>query len=184
MHMAQGSNGAPQWTIDPGHSLVEFSVRHLMITSVKGHFGKVEGSFTGDPADMTGATVEATIDASSIDTRDEKRDEHLRSADFFEVEKYPQLTFKSTEVKKTGDDKYELTGDLTIRDTTRPVALQAEFTGRATDPWGNEKVGFQATGSINRKDFGLTWNAPLEAGGVLVGDEVKISLEIQAMKAE
>lgn len=183
MHMAQGSNGAPQWTIDPGHSLVEFSVRHLMITSVKGHFGTLEGTIVGNPDDMTGGSVEATIDATSIDTRDEKRDEHLRSADFFEVEKFPKLTFKSTDVKKTGDGTYDVTGDLTIRDKTVSVTLKTEFLGKATDPWGNEKIGFRASTAVNRKDFGLTWNAPLEAGGVLVGDEVKITLEIQAAKA-
>lgn len=181
--MAQANNGAATWAIDPGHSVVEFSVRHLMISTVKGHFGKLEGTIVGNPDDMSGGSVEATIDANSIDTRDAKRDEHLRSADFFEVEKFPKLTFKSTDVKKTGDNTYDVTGDLTIRDKTRAVTLKTEFLGKATDPWGNEKIGFSASTSINRKDFGLAWNAPLEAGGVLVGDEVKITLEIQAAKA-
>lgn len=180
--MAQASNGGTQWTIDGGHSHVEFSIRHLMITTVKGHFGKVEGTVTGDPDDMTGATVEATIDTTSIDTRDEKRDEHLRSADFFEVDKFPNITFKSTDVQKTGDDTYDLTGELTIRDTTLPITLKTKFSGKAVDPWGNEKAGFSAQGKINRKDFGLAWNAPLEAGGVLVGEDVTISLDVQLTK--
>lgn len=176
------SNGAAQWTIDAGHSHVEFSIRHLMITTVKGHFSKVEGTIKGNLDDMSAAQVEATIFTDSIDTRDEKRDEHLRSADFFEVEKFPNITFRSTNMTKTGDNTYDVTGDLTIRDKTQPVTLKTEFTGNVTDPWGNEKAGFTATGKINRKDFGLTWNAPLEAGGVLVGEDVNISIEVQATK--
>ncbi len=171
------------WNIDASHTLVEFGIRHLMITTVKGRFGGVEGTIKGDMDDLTGAEVDVKIDAASIDTRDEKRDEHLRSADFFEVEKYPHMTYKSTKVTKTGDKTYTIDGELTIRDVTRPVTLEAEFLGKAVDPWGNEKVGFSAKGKLNRKDFGLTWNAPLEAGGVLVGDEVTIQLEVQATKA-
>jgi len=171
------------WNIDASHTLVEFGIRHLMITTVKGRFGGVEGTIKGDMDDLTGAEVDVKIDAASIDTRDEKRDEHLRSADFFEVEKYPHMTYKSTKVTKTGEKTYTIDGELTIRDVTRPVTLEAEFLGKAVDPWGNEKVGFSAKGKLNRKDFGLTWNAPLEAGGVLVGDEVTIQLEVQATKA-
>lgn len=176
------ANGKAQWTIDAGHSHVEFSIRHLMITTVKGNFGEVEGTIVGNPEDMSDATVEVTIDVSSISTRDDKRDEHLRSADFFEVEKFPNMTFKSTGVNKTGEGTYDLTGDLTIRDQTHPVTLKTEFTGSAVDPWGNEKAGFAATGKIDRKQFGLEWNAALETGGVMVGDEVTISIEVQAAK--
>lgn len=174
---------ASQWKIDPSHTLVEFGVRHLMITTVKGRFGGVEGTITGDPGDWGNASVDVKIEAASIDTRNQDRDNHLRSADFFEVEKYPYITFKSTKVTQTGDDTFDIEGELTIRDVTKPVTLNATFLGLAKDPWGNEKVGFSAKAKINRKDFGLTWNAPLEAGGVLVGDEVTIQLEVQATKA-
>lgn len=171
------------WKIDPTHTLVEFGIRHLMITTVKGRFGGVEGTITGDLDDMTNATVDVKIDAASIDTRNEDRDNHLRSGDFFDVEKYPHITFKSTKVTKTGDDTFNVEGELTIRDVTKPVTLEATLLGTAKDPWGNEKVGFSAKAKINRTDYGLTWNAPLEAGGFLVGDDVNIELEVQAVKA-
>jgi Uncharacterized conserved protein len=171
------------WTIDPSHTIVEFGIRHLMITTVKGRFGGVEGTIKGNPDDWTDAEVEVKIDAASVDTRNEDRDNHLRSADFFEVEKYPHLTYKSTKVTKTGENSYTIEGELTIRDVTKPVTLEAEYLGKAVDPWGNEKIGFSAKAKVNRKDFGLTWNAPLEAGGFLVGDEVTIELEVQAAKA-
>ena len=174
---------ATQWKIDPSHTLIEFGVRHLMITTVKGRFGGVEGVITGDPSDWTTASVDVTIDAASVDTRNQDRDNHLRSADFFDVEKYPHITFKSTKVTKTGENTYDIEGDLTIRGVTKPVTLKATYLGSAKDPWGNEKIGFNATTKVNRKDFGLTWNAPLEAGGFLVGDEVNIELEVQAVKA-
>src|SRR5690625_5058500 len=182
--MSTENSGQTRWAIDPGHTVVEFSVRHLMISRVKGNFTEVEGTIVGDSSNFTGGSVEATIVTSSIDTRDAKRDDHLRSGDFFESETYPNMTFKSTDVKKTGDDTYDVEGELTIRDKTLPVTLKTEFTGQATDPWGNTKIGFSAETTINRKEFGLGWNAPLEAGGVMVGDEVKISLEIQAAKTE
>lgn len=178
------AQGTQKWNIDASHTLVEFGIRHLMITTVKGRFGGVEGTITGNVDDLSDATVEVKIDAASIDTRDENRDQHLRSADFFDVEKYPHLTFRSTKVTKTGDDTYTIDGDLTIRDVTKPVSLNATFLGKATDPWGNQKVGFTAQGKVNRKDFDLTWNAPLETGGFLVGDDVTISLEVQATKAD
>lgn len=171
------------WTIDPSHTIVEFGIRHLMITTVKGRFGGVEGTIKGNPDDWADAEVEVKIDAASVDTRNEDRDNHLRSADFFEVEKYPHLTYKSTKVTKTGENSYTIEGELTIRDVTKPVTLEAEYLGKAVDPWGNEKIGFSAKAKVNRKDFGLTWNAPLEAGGFLVGDEVTIELEVQAAKA-
>ncbi|HLT57976.1 MAG TPA: YceI family protein [Limnochordales bacterium] len=169
------------WKVDPSHSLVEFSVRHMMFATVKGRFSKFDAVIKGDPNDLTSATFEATIDAASIDTRDEQRDGHLRSADFFDVEKFPNLTFRSRQVTKTGDNTYQVVGDLTIRDVTRPVTLDVEFTGQGKDPWGNQRIGLRAKTSINRKDFGLTWNAPLEAGGFLVGDKVDITIEVEAV---
>ena len=169
------------WKVDPAHSLVEFSVRHMMFATVKGRFSTFEGVIKGDPKDLTNATFEATIDAASIDTREGQRDNHLRSADFFDVEKFPKITFRSTQVTKTGDNTYKVTGDLTIRGVTRPVTLDVEFTGQGKDPWGNQRIGLSAKGSINRKDFGLTWNAPLEAGGFLVGDKVDLSIEVEAV---
>lgn len=180
--MTTGNNSA-KWVIDAGHSNVEFRIRHLMIP-FRGNFGHVEGTIEGDPEDLVNAVVEAKVDAKSIHTRDDQRDEHLRSDDFFAVDKYPHIAFRSTAVKKTGDNTYDVNGDLTIRDKTLPVTLKTTFTGMAKDPWGKEKIGFTAETTINRKDFGLVWNAPLEAGGVLLGDEVTINLEVQAAKAE
>lgn len=163
--------------------MVEFGVRHLMITTVKGQFSGISGTITGNPdEDFAGGSVDVTIETATINTRDEKRDEHLRSADFFESDKFPHMTFRSDDIKKTGDNKYEVTGDLTIRDVTKPVTLDATFGGRATDPWGTEKIAFAAETKIDRKEFGLEWNAPLETGGVLVGNEVTITLEVQADK--
>lgn len=173
----------PVWNIDPSHSLIEFSVRHMMISRVKGRFGSFKGQITGDPADWTSAKVEVSVDVASIDTRTEDRDNHLRSADFFDVARFPEMRFVSREIKKTGEGKYAVEGDLTIRDVTCPVTLDVTFEGSGKDPWGGERVAFSATGRINRKDFGLTWNAPLEAGGVLVGEEVDIVIEVEAVKA-
>ncbi len=167
-----------RWNIDPSHSTAEFTVRHLMITNVRGRFGKLEGFVDYDPSKPEATTIEATIDASSIDTRDEKRDAHLRSGDFFEVEKFPTLTFKSKKVTKT-DDGFKAVGDLTIRGVSKEVTLEIEGpTDTQKDPWGNTRIGASATAKINRKDWGLNWNAALEAGGVLVGEQVKISLEV------
>jgi polyisoprenoid-binding protein YceI len=167
------------YTIDPAHSNVEFAVRHMMISTVKGRFGEVQGSVAipenGQPS------VDVTIKTASIDTRSEQRDGHLRSADFFDVEKYPDLRFKSTKVEPTSDG-YTLTGDLTIRDVTRPVTLTVTEEGAGVDPWGNQKVAFSAAGKFNRSDFGLNWNAALETGGVLVSDEVKVSIDTQLVK--
>lgn len=167
---------AGTYAIDATHSNVEFAVKHMMITTVKGRFGDVKGSVTipesGSPA------VDVTIAAASIDTRTEARDTHLRSADFFDVETYPELRFVSTKIRRT-DDGYTLTGDLTIKGITKPVTLTVTEEGAGVDPWGNHKVSFSATGKINRTDFGLTWNAALEAGGVLVSEEVRISVDAQ-----
>jgi polyisoprenoid-binding protein YceI len=173
-----------KWNIDPSHSTAEFSVRHLMITNVKGRFGKLQGSVEYDPARPELTKLEATIDASSIDTRDEKRDAHLRSGDFFDVEKFPTLTFKSTEVKKTADG-FTAIGELTMHGVTKPIELDIEGPSDQTkDPWGNTRIGASATAKINRKDWGLNWNAALETGGVLVGETVKITLEISLVQAK
>ena len=174
---------APQtrttWAIDPAHSSVEFSVRHLMITTVRGRFTDVKGEVTTDDQDPAAGRVEVEIAAASIDTREPQRDTHLRSADFFDVEKFPTLTFRSTGITGTSGDRFTLTGDLTIHGVTRPVTLAVESEGRAKDPWGGLRAGFTATTKIKRSDFGLTWNQLLETGGLAVSDEVKISLDVQ-----
>ncbi|WP_053367512.1 YceI family protein [Bacillus sp. FJAT-27245] len=173
-----------KWAIDPVHSGVDFSVRHMMIANVKGSFQTFDASIEADPNDLTNADISFTIDAASIDTRNEDRDNHLRSADFFDVENSPKITFISTNIVKTDEGEYDVTGDLTIRGVTRPETFAVVYEGSGKDPWGNEKVGFSGSGSINRSDYGLTWNAALETGGVLVGDKIKITFEIQASKAE
>lgn len=172
-----------KFNFDLSHSNVGFSVRHLMVSKVHGRFTKWDGSLEFDEQNPAATKVDVTIDVASIDTRDEKRDAHLKSADFFDVEKFKALTFKSTSVAKGGDG-FTMKGDLTIHGVTKPVELEVEYAGRVKDPWGGERVGFAAKTSINRKDFGLTWNVGLEAGGVLVGEKVEISLEIEAMKAK
>lgn len=178
------STSASTWQIDAKHSLVEFAVKHMMFTTAKGRFSDVTGTIIDDEADPTRSSVEVEIAAASIDTRDENRDTHLRSGDFFEVDRFPTIRFKSSRVEPAGRDKLRVIGDLTIRDVTREVELDAELTGRGVNPWGQEVVGYTAETKINRKDYGLTWNAALEAGGVLVSDDVKITLEIQAAKQQ
>ncbi|NLN27657.1 MAG: YceI family protein [Firmicutes bacterium] len=173
-----------RWVIEPTHSLVEFTVRHMMIANVKGRFSEVEGEVIGDPHDLTGATIQVSINTASVDTRVADRDNHLRSADFFDSENYPQMTFKSTKITKTGEGEYRIDGELTIRDVTNPITLEATFEGAGKDPWGGERAGFSAKGKLNRKDYGLTWNAALETGGVLVSDEVKINIEVELLKQE
>jgi polyisoprenoid-binding protein YceI len=170
------------WLFDTQHSSIGFAVRHLMISKTRGVFTKWSGSFAYDAADPTQSRLDVRIDASSIDTKEEKRDAHLRSPDFFDVEKFPELRFVSSLVERDGDD-YVLAGDLTIHGITRPVELRVESLGAGKDPWGNERVGFAARATINRKDFGLHWNQALEAGGVLVGDKVEITLDIEAIRA-
>jgi polyisoprenoid-binding protein YceI len=173
-----------KWTLDPTHSEVTFKVKHMMITHVTGSLTdyNVEAT-TADGDDFTKADVSFTGKLSSINTGNEDRDKHLRSADFFEIEKNPEITFKSTSFTKSGDD-IKLVGDLTIKDITKPITLDVEFGGIGKDPWGNTKAGFTVTGKLNRKDFGLNWNAALETGGVLVSDEVKIASEIQLVKVQ
>jgi polyisoprenoid-binding protein YceI len=173
-----------KWNIDTSHSTAEFSVRHLMITNVKGRFGKLEGSVEYDPERPADTRLEATIDATSIDTRDDKRDAHLRSPDFFDVEQFPTLTFKSTRAVQTADG-FDIVGDLTIRGVAKEITLSVEGPSNVSkDPWGNERIGASATAKINRKDWGLNWNAALETGGVLVGEQVKIQLEVSLIKAK
>ncbi len=168
-----------RWNIDPSHSTAEFTVRHLMISNVRGRFGKLSGTVELDPAKPEASKIDVSIDATSIDTRDDKRDAHLRSADFFDVEKFPTVTFKSTSVKKTGDG-FEVLGELTMRGVTKEITLEVEdLSNPGKDPWGNTRIGTSAKAKINRKDWGLNWNAALEAGGVLVGEQVKISLEVE-----
>ena len=171
------------WNIDATHSGINFSIRHLVVSKVRGRFGKYTGSVKLDDSDITRSVIEATIDAASIDTGTQQRDDHLRSADFFDVEKFPELRFRSTRIEKLTDERYRVVGDLTIRDVTRDVSLDVEHGGRAKDPWGNQRIGFVASTSLDRKDFGLGWNQVLEAGGFLVGDRVDVELEVQAVKA-
>lgn len=184
------SSNAPQtatttWNIDPVHSTAEFKVKHMMITNVKGQFTPVTGVLKLDEGDVTKSQVEATIDAGSINTRDADRDTHLKSGDFLHVEKFPTLKFTSTLVTRKGEDELAVEGDLTIRGVTRKVVFSVEGpTAAAKDPWGNTRIGFSATTKINRKDFGLTWNAALETGGILVGDDVTITLDVEAIKGE
>lgn len=172
------------WQIDASHSEVGFAVKHLMIATVRGRFGTVAGTVAFDADDYQSAEVDVTIDATSIDTREPKRDEHLRSADFFDVARFPTLAFKSRAVQAQRGSTLQLVGDLTIRDITREVVLDVTVEGFQKDPWGQQKAAFSASTTINRKDFGLTWNQALETGGLLVGEDVKIALDIQLLKSQ
>jgi polyisoprenoid-binding protein YceI len=171
-----------KWTLDPSHSELAFKVRHMMITNVKGEFKKFDATVDSQGADFSKSSIEVTIDAASIATGDDQRDAHLRSADFFEADKFSTLSFQGTSFRKIDDDEYKLKGILEIKGVKKEVILDVEFGGINKDPWGNEKVGFSVTGKISRKDFGFTWNAALETGGVLVSEEVKISAEVQFVK--
>lgn len=171
------------WNIDPVHTVAEFKVKHLMISNVKGQFTGVSGALTLNDADLTLSRVEATIDAASINTREPQRDTHLKSPDFFDVEKYPTLSFKSTHVSRNADGELQVAGDLTIHGVTRNVTFEVEGpTPQQKDPWGNTRVGLSATTKINRKDFGLTWSPVLETGGLMVGEEVTLTLEVEFVK--
>ena len=167
------------WVIDNSHSEIQFSVKHLGISTVRGGFGKFTGTIAADESNPTAAQVEVQIEAASINTRDEKRDGHLRSPDFFDADTYPYLTFKSTSVQQIDAEHGKLYGDLTIKDITKPVVLDFEFAGLAKTPWGTTSAGFSASTKINRKDWNLNWNVALEAGGWLVGEEVKIAIELE-----
>ena len=174
---------AVTWEIDPSHSAVEFSVRHMMVSNVRGQFTKFAGSIDVDPAAPAGATVKATIEAASVDTRSEKRDEHLRSPDFFDTAKFPQITFVSKSIQAAGDKKWKLTGALTLHGVTKDVVLDVEGpSGEVKDPWGNMRTGARATTTINRKDFGISFAKTIDGGGLMVGDEIAVTLEIEAMR--
>ena len=171
-----------KWSLDPTHSELGFKIRHLMITNVSGNFNKFTIEVETENDDFASAKVKATIDVDSINTNNEQRDVHLRNADFFETGTHPRVDFKSTRVEKAGDDLFDLSGDLTIKGITKSVRLSLEYSGLAKDPWGNMKAGFTVNGKINRKDFGISFNAPMETGGVMLGEEIKINGEIQLVK--
>jgi len=177
------SSKPTEWQIDPSHSAAHFSVRHLMISNVRGEFSKLNGNATLDPADLTRSTVEVSLETSSINTREPQRDEHLRSADFFDVANYPAITFRSTRIAAAGPENFKLTGNLTIRGVSKEITFNVEGpTPSVKDPWGNTRSGVVATAKINRKDFGLVYNAILEGGGVMVGDEVSITIEAELVQ--
>ncbi|SOC42352.1 YceI family protein [Ureibacillus acetophenoni] len=172
-----------KFTVDQSHSQVGFEVKHMMVSKVKGQFDAYTADVEAENLeDLTTAQIAFTFDVGSINTRSEDRDNHLKSADFFDIEKYPNITFKSTNITKDGDD-YKVTGDLTIKDVTKPVTFEVEFGGKGKNPWGVEVYGFEAEAKINREDFGLTWNAALETGGVLVGKDIKIKVELEVNPA-
>jgi polyisoprenoid-binding protein YceI len=171
------------WTIDTAHSSVDFSIKHMMIAKVKGTFEHFDAQIEADPLDLTTAKIEFTVDVASVNTKNADRDNHLRSADFFDVEKYPKMTFTATSIVKTGEGEYDVTGDLTLHGVTKSETFKVVYEGMGKDPWGNVKAGFSVAGAIKRSDYGLTWNSALETGGVLIGDEVKVSLDIEATKA-
>jgi polyisoprenoid-binding protein YceI len=168
------------WKLDMAHSAIEFSVRHMMVSTVKGNFREFSADLELDPEDLTKSSVRAVVKVASIDTREPQRNAHLVSADFFDVEKFPEMVFQSTRVEHVGGDRYRVTGDLTIRGVTRPITLDVTYLGTQVSPYGVKAAGFEATATLSRKDFGLTWNVALETGGMLVGDEVKISVDAEA----
>ncbi|HEY1061322.1 MAG TPA: YceI family protein [Daejeonella sp.] len=170
-----------KWIIDPTHSEVHFKVKHLVISTVTGTFKSFAGSMESENEDFQDAAIEFTLDVDSIDTNQEQRDGHLKSADFFDAEQFPKILFKSTSFKKVGDD-YELSGDLTVKNVSKPVKLNVEYGGRATDFYGNDKAGFEVSGKISRKEFGLTWDGITEAGAIVVGDEIKLQINVQFAK--
>jgi polyisoprenoid-binding protein YceI len=184
MNTAPETTTTTTWNIDPAHTQVEFVVKHMMFAKVRGAFTSFSGQIlAGEDGDLASGQFSAVIETSSVDTANEQRDNHLRSGDFFDAENFPQITFKSTSIKRLEENKLVVNGDLTIRGVTKRVALEVTETGTGVDPWGNLRIGVQAVGSISRKDFGLTWNQALEAGGVLVGDEVQLVIEAQAVQA-
>lgn len=170
------------WVLDPTHSEIVFKVKHLMITNVKGEFRKFNASLSSDGNSFNNAAVSVSIDAASIFTNEENRDNHLKSADFFDVENNKEITFTGTSFTKVDDENFTLKGNLTIKGVSKEISLAVEFGGVNKDPWGNEKAGFSVSGKFNRKDFGLNWNAALETGGVLVSEEVKLNAEVQFVK--
>lgn len=174
---------ASSWNIDPSHSAIHFSVRHMVVSKTRGRFTRWGGQISFDPQDPALSTVQVTIEPASLDTADAQRDAHLRSPDFFDVEKFPEASFRSTTVQDLGGGKLRVAGELTIRGVTKPVVLQAVYEGSGKDPWGGERAGFTASATIDRREFGLEWNKALETGGVLVGEKVELTLEVEAVKA-
>jgi len=173
---------ATKWVIDPMHSEVQFKVKHLVISTVSGFFKSFAGELITDGDDFENAEIDFTLDIDSIDTNQSQRDEHLKSAEFFDAEKYPKISFRSSSFTKTGDDEFALKGDLTIKDVTKPVSLDVEFGGSAADFYGNTKAGFEISGKINRKEFGLTWDGVTEAGSIVVGEDIKLLINVQFAK--
>ncbi len=170
------------WTIDPAHSEVQFKIRHLLISTVSGSFKKFEGIIESDRDDFTDAKIQFTAEAESVFTNNEQRDAHLKSDDFFNAEKYPKITFVSTEVVKEGKDEYMIKGNLTMRDVTTPIRLDVDYGGTTVDSYGQTKAGFEITGKVNRQDYGLKWSAVTEAGGIVVSDDVRLIMSIQIVK--
>ncbi len=170
------------WAIDPTHSEIGFKVKHMMFTNVSGHFTSFEAGIENEDDRFETSSIHFSADVNSINTNNTDRDNHLRSADFFDVEKFPKLTFITTSIQKLNEGEYKITGDLTIKDVTKSITLDTEYSGLMKDPWGNTKAGIAMQGKINRKDFGLSWNAALETGGVLVGEEIKLQAEVQLIK--
>ncbi|NRS87820.1 polyisoprenoid-binding protein YceI [Flavobacterium sp. 7E] len=170
------------WAIDPTHSEIGFKVKHMMFTNVSGKFNAFEASIENDEDHFESSKISFSADVNSVDTNNLDRDNHLRSADFFDIENYSKLTFKATSIKKIDEGEYQITGDLSIKDFTKSIVLETEYSGLMKDPWGNTKIGLSISGKINRKEFGLTWNSALETGGVLVGEEIKLLAEIQFIK--
>jgi polyisoprenoid-binding protein YceI len=171
------------WKVDASHTNVGFSVRHMMVSKVRGDFSGFDATIEANPEDLTGAKVEFKIDVATINTNSVDRDNHLRSADFFEVDAHPYITFVSTNIVKTGDNEYNLSGDITIKDVTKKITFEVEYEGTGKNPWGVEVVAFEAKAKLSRQEFGLTWNQALEAGGVLVGDDITIQIDLQANPA-
>ncbi|WP_419960102.1 YceI family protein [Psychrobacillus sp. BM2] len=168
-----------KFNLDAAHSTIDFSVKHMMVSKVKGSFTNFTADLDGNAEDLTGATISFDIDVKSINSNNEDRDNHLRSGDFFDIETYPSIKFVATDIKKKDDGEYDVTGDLTIKDVTKPVTFDVEYGGKGTNPWGQEVVAFSADTKVNRKEFGLTWNQALETGGVLVGEDIKITVELE-----
>jgi len=182
--MTTAETATSTWQIDPAHTVVEFAAKHMMVSTVKGRFGEVAGTLTVDEANPERSSVTATIATASVDTGQQMRDDHLRSPDFFDAATYPEMTFRSTKVEHAGGDDWRVAGDLTIRGVTKPVVLDTEFDGQILDAYGKHRAAFTATAQVNRKDFGLNWNGVIEAGGVVVGDKIKIELNIAAVRDE
>jgi polyisoprenoid-binding protein YceI len=172
------------WKIDSAHSTVEFAVKHLMISTVKGRLGDIDGTITTEGDDLTSAQAEINIHAASINTNQQQRDAHLRSPDFLDVEKFPEIIFVSKQTESRGHDEFRLIGDLTIRGVTHSVAIEVRKEGEGKDPWGNERIAFSAKTKIDRREFGLVWNQALETGGVVVGDEIRISIDVELIKQD